>query len=127
MDLISQLTQNLGVTQDQARVGTGLIMRMAKDNLGATEFGQIVDCVPNAENLIKVAPEVSGTEKALSSLSKSSVPGASGVTNMAVLNSGFSKIGLDASMVEKFVPIVLSFVQAKGGNTTRNILEKLLR
>jgi len=124
MDLVSQLTQNLGVTQDQAREGAGLIMRMAKENLAAGDFGRIVDCIPNAENLIKSAPEVSGTEKALGNLSRSSAPG--GAANLVTLTNGFSKIGLDSSMVERFVPIVLSFVQAKGGDTTRNILEKLL-
>ena len=127
MDLVNQLTQNLGVTQEQAREGTGLIMRMAKENLGAGEFGQIVDCIPNVESLIKSAPEVSGTEKALGGLSKSSVSGTGAATNLVALTSGFSKIGMDSSMVERFVPIVLSFVQSKGGNTTRNILEKLLR
>jgi hypothetical protein len=127
MELINLLTQNLGVTQDQARIGTGLIMRVAKENLGAGEFEKIGDCVPNVENLIELAPEVSGTEKALSALSKPTTTGSSGVTNLAALTNGFSKIGLDSGMVQKFVPIVLSFVQAKGGNSTRDILEKLLR
>lgn len=127
MDLITQLTQNLGVTQNQAQEGTGMIMKMAKDNLPAGEFGQIVDCVPNVENLIKMAPEVSGTEKALGNIAQSSVPGVGGATNLGSLTNGFSKIGLDSSMVQRFVPIVLSFVQSKGGETTRNILEKLLR
>lgn len=127
MDLVNQLTQSLGVTQEQAREGTGLIMRMAKENLGVKEFSQIVDCVPNVENLIKSAPEISGTEKALGNLSKSAVTGTGAATNLVALTNGFSKIGLDSSMVERFVPIVLSFVQEKGGNTTRSILEKLLR
>lgn len=127
MDLLNQLTENLGVTQDQAKVGTGLIMRMAKEKLGSGDFGKIGNCIPNVESLIKSAPAISGTEKALNTLSKSSAPGVGGATNLAALTNGFSKIGLDSRMVERFVPIVLSFVQAKGGDTTRNILEKLLR
>jgi hypothetical protein len=50
--------------------------------------------------------------------------GAGGLTSLA---GGFSKLGLDAGMIGKFVPIILSFVQSKGGNAVKGILEKVLK
>ena len=35
--------------------------------------------------------------------------------NLAKLAGGFSKLGLDADMVGKFVPVILAFVTRKGG------------
>ena len=125
MELFNQLTQDLGVTEDQARGGTGLIMRMAQEKLGAGDFNQVAETIPGIRNIIKTAPEPSGTEKALGTVS--SAVGGGGVGNLAGLTEGFSKLGLDSQMVTRFVPIVLSFVQSKGGNTTRNILERVLK
>ena len=125
MELLNQLTRNLGVTEEQARGGTGLIMRMARDKLKAGDFNQIANTIPGIQNIIKTAPEPSGTEKALGTVS--SAFGGGGASNLAGLTEGFSKLGLDSKMVTRFVPIVLSFVQSKGGDTTRNILEKVLK
>ncbi len=125
MELLNQLTQNLGVTEDQARGGTGLIMKMAQEKLGVGDFNQIADTIPGIQNIIKTAPELSGTEKALGVAS--STVGGGGGGNLANLTNGFSKLGLDTQMVTRFVPIVLSFVQSKGGDTTRNILERVLK
>jgi hypothetical protein len=34
---------------------------------------------------------------------------------------------MDSGMVGKFIPIVLSFVQAKGGGGVKDLLEKVLK
>ena len=125
MELLNQLTQNLGVTEEQARDGTGLIMKMARENLGISDFNKVADTIPGIENIIKIAPELSGTEKALGVVS--SAVGGGGIGNLADLTKSFSQLGLDSRMFTRFVPIVLSFVQSKGGDTTRNILERVLK
>jgi hypothetical protein len=48
------------------------------------------------------------------------------VGGIAGLAGGFSKLGLDAGMVTKFVPVILSFVQSKGGDGVKSILKKVL-
>lgn len=50
-----------------------------------------------------------------------------GVGGLANLAGGFSKLGLDSGMIGKFVPIILSFVQSKGGDAIKGILEKVLK
>lgn len=46
---------------------------------------------------------------------------------LASLAGGFSKLGLDADMIGKFLPIILSFVQQKGGKDVGDLLEKALK
>jgi hypothetical protein len=47
--------------------------------------------------------------------------------NMASLAGGFSKLGLDSGMVGKFIPIVLSYVQEKGGDGAMQLLQNALQ
>jgi hypothetical protein len=127
MELLNQLTQNLGVTLEQARGGTGLIMRLAREKLDSGDFNRVANLIPGVENLIKAAPEPSGTEKALGALTSAPVGETEGIGNLVNLTGGFSKLGLDSGMVSRFVPIVLSFIQSRGGTDTRSVLEKVLR
>jgi len=44
--------------------------------------------------------------------------------NITSLAGGFSQLELDSSMIDKFVPIVLSYVQGTGGEGAKQLLEK---
>ena len=46
---------------------------------------------------------------------------------LASLTGGFKSLGLDSGMVSKFVPIILQFVQSKGGNDVKALLGKALK
>jgi hypothetical protein len=46
---------------------------------------------------------------------------------LASLAGGFSKLGMDSGMIGKFIPIILSFVQSKGGEGVKALLEKALK
>jgi hypothetical protein len=122
MELIDQLTGNLGVNEAQAKGGAGLLFKLAKDKLSGGDFSQVSAAVPGIDGLIGAAPAGGGT---LGGLSK--VFGGAGLGSLAGLAGGFSKLGLDAGMIGKFVPIVLSFVQSKGGDQVKGILEKVLK
>ncbi len=134
MELIQQLISQLGVNEGQAKGGAGLLFDMAKEKLGSGEFQKIADAVPSMSNLLKAAPE-SGTEGGLMGAigSATSTFGGLGGKNMEVLGNlsqlagGFSKLGLSADMVGKFVPIILSFVQSQGGESAKHLLEKVLK
>ena len=46
--------------------------------------------------------------------------------NLASLAKGFNDIGLDGGMVAKFFPLVLSFVESRGGKDLRDMLAGVL-
>ena len=127
MELIQQLTQGLNVNEEQARGGAGLIFKMAQEKLGDGEFARVASAVPNVSNLIGAAPQSGGgLAGAIGGLT--GAMGASGnVANMAALAGGFSQLGLNPGMATKFVPIILSFVQNKGGDGVKDILAGVLK
>jgi hypothetical protein len=86
-----------------------LLFKLAKEKLGGGDFGKVAAAVPGIDSLIGAAP-TGGILGGLASLA-----------------GGFSKLGLDAGMIGKFVPIILSFVQSKGGDAVKGILEKVLK
>jgi len=130
MELVPLLTNQLGVTQDQAMGGAGALFGMAKSNLDPTNYGKVTDAIPGIDTLIAAAPAVSdqtggitgqlgGMGKGLGGLAKT----AENANKLAVVTEQFKTLGLDPSMVSKFMPIMLSFAQSQGGDTVMNILK----
>ena len=133
MELVQQLVSNLGIKEEQAKGGAGLLFNLAKDKLGGGEFQQLTNAIPEITGLMNAAPEPGeggGLMGALGSAA-SALGGLGGkmegLGNLAQLAGGFSQLGLSADMVGKFVPIVLSFVQNQGGDSLRNMLENVLK
>jgi hypothetical protein len=58
MELIEQLVSQLGVNEDQAKGGTGLLLNLAKDKLSGADFGQVSNLIPGADSLMGDAPIV---------------------------------------------------------------------
>lgn len=129
MELIQQLTQNLQVDETQAKGGAGLIFKMAKEQLGDGEFAQVASAIPGVGNLINDAPSGGkGLAGAVGGLAGAIGGGSGGqLSNMAAVAGGFSQLGLNPGMASKFIPIILSFTQSKGGEGVKNILAGVLK
>jgi hypothetical protein len=125
MELLDNLVQHLGVNEEQAKGGTGLILKMAKEKLDGEDFQQISNIVPDTDDMIKTAPESSGIAGAIGGLVSGLGGSAGKMGDLAKLAGGFSKLGLNKDMVGKFLPEVISFAESKGGDTVKNILQKV--
>ena len=134
MELIQMLTSNLGINDDQAKGGAGMLFNMAKEQLGTGDFQQIADKVPGIDDLMSAAPATDsdgnssggGVMGMLGSVASSLGGSAGGLGSLATLAGGFSKLGLDTDMVGKFIPVVLQYVQGQGGDGVKGLLEKVL-
>jgi hypothetical protein len=124
-ELIAKLVAQLGVQEGQAKGGAGLLLKLAKDKLGA-EFAAVEKAVPDASGLIQAAPAEGGASKLLGGLA-GALGGGGGLAGLASLASGFDKLKLDPSMVAKFVPVLLDFVKGRGGETVVALLSKVLK
>jgi hypothetical protein len=126
LELIQQLVANSGVSEEQAQGGAGLLFGLVKDKLSAGDFAQVAEAVPDVEDLVTAAPEGGGGLGGLLGGVASSL-GGSQLGDLASLAGGFSKLGLDTEMIGKFVPIVLSFLESKGGEGLAQIVRKVLQ
>ena len=113
-ELVNLLTQKLGVTQEQAKGGAGAIFSTAKEKLSAEDFSKVENAVPGMDDLLQAAPKAGGL---------SSLFGGGGMGDLA---SAFSKLGLSPDMIGQFTPVILDYVESKGGATVRNILQGVL-
>ena len=90
--LIKNLTSTLGVTPTQAIGGTAAILNDAKGNMKPSDFTTLTKQVPQAGSLLNAAP--------------------AGLLGLGSLGSQFSFLGMDASMIDKFSPLVLEYLQS---------------
>ena len=131
MELIGLLTQGLGVNQNQAKGGAGLIFQLAKQQLGDSDFVQVANVVPGLDELLGAAPqEETGVMSAIGGLAGALGGGAGTLGKLAGLASlagGFDQLGLKPDMISQFLPIILSFVQNQGGDSIKDLLEGVLK
>jgi hypothetical protein len=127
MELVQQLVSGAGVNQQQAEGGAGLLFGLVKEQLSSGDFSQVSNAIPGIESLIDAAPseDAGGLGGLLGGVA--SAIGGEQLGNMASLASGFSKLDLDAGMIGKFVPIVLSFLQSQGGDGLSDLVAKVLQ
>lgn len=131
MELVQQLTQSLGVQEEQAKGGAGLLFQMAQQKLGSEQFSQVSACVPGMSEMLAAAPAGGGggggLAGALGGLAGGLGGQAGNLGNLASLAGGFTKLGLNPTSISQFVPVILSFVQSKGGEGVKEILASALK
>lgn len=89
--LIKNLTSTFGVTPTQAIGGSAALINNAKTNMKPADFTALTKQVPQASTLLSAAP--------------------AGLLGMGTVTSQFSALGMDPSLVTKFSPLVLQYLQ----------------
>lgn len=130
-DLVSLLTDQLGITQQQAKGGAGTIFQAAKPNMSSSEFSQLAGIVPNMGDLLAAAPQVAGTSSAgnlvgglLGGGEKSAASQLVG--QLGEMTGAFAMLGLSSDQVTPFVDIVLNYVNSEGGSGMMTTLQSAL-
>jgi len=126
-ELIDSLTRTLGITGTQAEGGAAVLLKAAKDKLGAAEFESQLGSLPGLSDLLKKAPSAGGGGGLGGLLG--GLAGAIG-GNAALISSivgGFGKLGLKPEDAKKFVPVILGYLRTKVGPDVVSNLEKTLR
>ncbi|MFN8439695.1 MAG: DUF2780 domain-containing protein [Caldilineaceae bacterium] len=126
-NLVTQLGNQLGISQQQAQGGLGLVLKFAKDQLGEPNFDKVAQFIPNANSLIAQAPVPSGIGGLLGGAVSSFGGKAAELGGLTTLASGFSDLGLDKSQIAPFVSSVVAFVQQKGGSQVAALLQNVLK
>ncbi|MDO6822957.1 DUF2780 domain-containing protein [Marinobacter sp. 1_MG-2023] len=99
--LMGQLEEQLGVTEAQAAGGTGALLQLAQSELGANTMSSLTSQASGLSSLLGGGNSL--TESMLSNIS-----------SMSGVESAFSALGMDSSMIQQFVPIVMGFLGDQG-------------
>lgn len=127
MELLDLLTSQLGISEDQAKGGAGALFNLAKEQLGSDDFRGIAKAIPGMDDLLSAAPDAGGFGAAMGGLTAMLGGKNQKLGGLASLAGIFKGLGLEMDMIGKFVPVMLSFVQAKGGEEIKEILASVLR
>lgn len=111
--LMSLLTSQLGVTDNQAKGGVGSLLTLAKEKLPAADFLKIANVVPNASKYMELAKTLGAVIGPLK--------------NVAGLNGALGKLGMSTETIGKFVPTVTNFIGKAGGTTVTGLLATVLK
>lgn len=125
-ELIDILTSQLGVNEEQAKGGAGILFELAKDKLGGADFSKISDAVGGVDEALAAVPKDGGGIGGLLG-GLASKMGADGLGDVAELAGKFKGLDLDVGMIGKFVDTILDFVQGKGGDLVKGLLAGVLK
>ncbi len=125
--LTGLLMQQLGITQPQAEGGAGALFQLAKSRMSTEDFTTLGDAVPDMQNLLAAAP-ATGTLGGGMMGNLGGMTGDLGATGGSLLGltNSFQQLGLEANMVQKFIPVVVQYVQESGGSTIAGVLQSAL-
>jgi hypothetical protein len=111
--LTSLLSQQLGVTTNQATGGTGSILTLAKEKLPSTDFSSLSNMIPGADSFMKSAKDLGA------------VTGP--IKDKSGLEAAFSRLGMGSEMVPKFSQVMSDFVGKAGGEPAKNLLAMVMK
>ena len=119
-DLIKLLSNDLGISTDQAKGGTGALFNYAKESLSDEEFGQVSNAVPDMNGYLDAIPALGGSSTGMLGKATQALVG------MPAVTAAFEKLGLSQDMVGLFTPLLVNYVDKKGGEAVSGLLQKAL-
>lgn len=123
LGLVQTVVKQVGVTQEQAEGGTGLLLNHAKANLKADEFQKVTTAMPEVTDLAATGAELQKKSGgALGGLSG----GLGATAGLASLAGPFKSLGMSPDMVGKMAPVVLDYAKTKGGSEVGSLLTRAL-
>ncbi len=125
MELVDLLVEQLGITPDQARGGVGAILSLAKEKLEGN-YAQLTEAIPELAGMEDAAPG-GGAPSLLGGLTASLSQNLGEAGVMVRLGEMFSTLDLKGDMMGRFLPLVIGFIQSKGGDTAKNLLVSVLK
>ncbi len=129
MELLPAITQNLGVTDQQASGGLGSLFQLAQKTLSEGDFTSLSDAVPNMQDLLGAAPEVSvdtasGDNGLVGNLLNTAGQYSDTVKTANMVMQQFEALGLDPAMIPQYVQTINNFLQSTSGQQTVDLFAK---
>lgn len=110
--LVASLQDELGLSEPQVRGALGALLVFARDRLPETQFNELANRIPNAEQIVEQAKTRGVVTRSLDDRDD--------------YEATLANIGIPAATASKFAPAVLEWLGAKGYDQERDILAGVL-
>jgi hypothetical protein len=115
-DLVNMLMSDMNVTQGQAEGGAGALLNMAGETMNKTDYSALGDVIPDMSGLLGAVPSLGGKSMMGSMASK--------LTGMPAVVGAFDKLGLKESHIAIMTPLLVDYVEKKGGQAISKVFAK---
>ncbi|MUL03795.1 DUF2780 domain-containing protein [Aliivibrio fischeri] len=105
--LVGMLTENLGISADQAAGGAGALLALAGNGLSSSESSELNSMIPGLESLTGAIPGGLGSM----------------IANMDSVKAAFSALGLDPALISQFTPVIIEYLSSQ--NASSGLLDSL--
>lgn len=120
-ELVKEIMEKAQVNEEQAMGGAGALFGMAKENMEKTDFDKVSDAIPNMDGLLDAVPSLGGGGSTMLGSAAIQLSGTPKVL------AAFDKLGISQDKVATFSPILVGYVERKGGKAISDLLNKALQ
>ncbi|MCH2113636.1 MAG: DUF2780 domain-containing protein [Pirellulales bacterium] len=125
MELIDQLSAQLGISRRQAAGGAGLLLEFVQQRLEPEDFVLVADAVPAISDIIGKAPRIHHRQPR--PLREELSRWFGGLGGLADLVWPFETLGCNKTTLVSMVGALVGFFHEKGGDEVASLLEGVLR
>jgi hypothetical protein len=126
-ELVERLMTRAGVSEHQARAGTGALLKAAQERMDANEFEQLLGSVPGVREMLSEAPQKSAAGGLLSGIASMIGGEQSDMAQATRLLTAFGSLGMGKDEILKFAPVILDYLKTHGGENIVDDLRAALR
>lgn len=124
--LTGMVTEQLGVSQQQAQGGLGTLFGIAQSTLGGSEFSELSQYVPEMDTLLQAAPAISEEAQGISSLLGQAGKYGDALKSGSQAYSQFKTLGIDVTQIPQYIEITNQFLKEQGGTDVATLFSKSL-
>lgn len=123
-DMVSMLSENLGVDKAQATGGLGSLFNYVKGNLSDDKFGKLSNALPGVGDLLKAAPDVTELKSAggLGGLMDKAAEYNESLKAINEVKKQFEALGLKPEMIMQYVEQAKQYLDTEQGQQAKELL-----
>jgi hypothetical protein len=115
-DIVSELAGRVGITPEQAKLGLGILLGLAKSKLPADTFAKLQAVIPGADDMIASVQSEAGTSSggilgSIASIAGKIFGGEGG--GAAALAEPLARLGLSEEQAQKFLPAAADLLKGR--------------
>ena len=127
-DMVSSVSDSLGITKSQTTGSLGSIFQYAKDNISKEQLSTMSDSLPGLDSLLSAVPSVTNTDgeskSELGGLLNKAAKYSDSLSSMATLQKQFESLGLDSEMISKVVKSAYAYLNTEQGQKVKDLLKE---
>jgi hypothetical protein len=124
VDMISSVSESVGIDESQAKGSLASVFNYAKENISAEQFSGLSDSLPGLDSLMGAVPDISGmtSEGGLGGLMDQAANYNDSLKAMNELKKQFEALGLSPDMIMQVVSSTKAYLDTDEGQKVKQQL-----